>query len=135
MDFRKEKRVQLQILDNLVRMDRGSDSCFFFFSDSFFLSSVFCLFYSFYVLCLFFFFSWIDLLFNPYYIFIYFIYREPSLFDHIYYCWNQNKTPTFSIFSSKKWLISVVLSGNLWKRKNSLAFCFNFNNIVLFIAE
>ena len=48
---------------------------------------------------------------------------------NIIYCWNQNKTPTFSIFSSKKWLISVVLSGNLWKRKNNLAFSFDFNNI------
>ena len=52
---------------------------------------------------------------------------KSSRIVHVY-CWNQNKTPTFSIFSSNKWLISVVLSDNLWKRKNNSAFCFDFNN-------
>ena len=36
--------------------------------------------------------------------------------------------PPFSIFSSKKWIISVILSGKLWKRKNNLAFSCDLNN-------
>ena len=60
-------------------------------------------------------------------IFMFIRFQIPGSLWPVYF-WNNNKKPTFSIFSSKKWLISVVLTGNLWKRKNNLAFSCDRNN-------